>query len=176
MPKVSATQRERDGLILDASVAITIDFLGYVAALATLYTLYIPRQVKTELKDEDAKGKAGYTVPEREEVTVLRCKPSHYRDVRRQLQKGTGETAVLALHLSSGYIVAIDEQTPYRWAMRQGYPAFTSLHLLGEMHQAGLLDKPLGDEIDTLLANGWRLTKKLRDRAVKEYPRGETWI
>ncbi len=63
------TQKE---LILDTSVCICIDFLGYMDELAPLYNLFIPRQIKTELKGSRAQDKAGYSVPEHPGAVVSR--------------------------------------------------------------------------------------------------------
>ena len=164
----SASSQRLPNLILDTTAVVAVDFLNYLDELSTLYNLIIPRQVQRELRHKP--NAAGYSAPFREDISVQHCRRNSYRTVNAELGKGLGETAVIALHLDTGYAFVIDNASPRKYSQQKGYPVATSLNLLGELHQARLLRKPLGDEIDVLIANGWRLTKRLRNLAVKMYP------
>ena len=157
----------KPSLILDTTAVVTVDFLNYLDELSTLYNLIIPRQVQRELRRKP--DTAGYNAPFRPDISVQYCQRSSYRAVKAELNKGLGETAVIALHPDVGHAFVIDDGKPRRYAQQKGYPVATSLNLLGELHQAGLLRKPLGDELNVLIQNGWRLTEKLRDQAVRMY-------
>lgn len=166
-PTSESTPLEK--LVCDTSVVINLDTLGYINLVVQFYQVVIPHEVRRELQANAGRGKPGYLVPRRNNIDIRYVDFRIFNAVDKRLGEDKGETAAIALAFQLKSLAAIDEYRTRTFCSEQGIPYISTITLLEYIHDEGLSQRSMRDELTMLRAAGTTISDELFSSVVSRY-------
>ncbi|WP_119068763.1 DUF3368 domain-containing protein [Rubrobacter indicoceani] len=155
----------REVAVFDTSPLVFLDVLGYASLLAEIHVVFVPPAVAEELAASP--GEPGSGIPEEAWVEVREPEAGILRTVEGEMTEGRGEKEAIALALTLGVLVVLDDKRARRHARRMGLRLTGTLGVLLRLHRLGLATRSLEEDLRLLEEADMRITPDLKRRILE---------
>ena len=132
-------------VVFDASTLILLAKIELLSLVVERVTAVVTPQVEYEATRQSARWDAGVVraLIEGRQITIRKAEPALTRRLAEDFRLEAGEASTLALAKRQGGMMATDDGVAIKACKTVGVPFVTALHVLLEMSERRMMDRPM---------------------------------